>query len=130
MWSHYRPDVAQRVGRGIALLSHDRGSEWSAACSGRILPPEKTQHPFCRRLGGPQGRSWVAKNLVLTGIRSRTVQPVVSRYTDWDTRATSNLYRNRKTCRILLIKKIKYCGLVTSFGIRTVTKGIYLTHFS
>ena len=25
-WSHYRPVVAQRVGRGIALLFHDRGS--------------------------------------------------------------------------------------------------------
>jgi hypothetical protein len=25
-WSRYRPDVAQRVGRGIALLFHDRGT--------------------------------------------------------------------------------------------------------
>ena len=25
-WSHYRPGVAQRVGRGIALLFHDRGT--------------------------------------------------------------------------------------------------------
>jgi len=24
--SHYRPGVAQRVGRGIALLFHDRGT--------------------------------------------------------------------------------------------------------
>ena len=29
-WSRYRPGVAQRVGRGIALLLHDRGTrrEW------------------------------------------------------------------------------------------------------
>jgi len=26
MFSHYRPGVAQRVGRGIALLFHDRGT--------------------------------------------------------------------------------------------------------
>ena len=25
-WSRYRPGVAQRVGRGIALLFHDRGT--------------------------------------------------------------------------------------------------------
>ena len=25
-WSHYRPGVAQKVGRGIALLFHDRGA--------------------------------------------------------------------------------------------------------
>ena len=47
--------MAQRVGRGIALLFHDRGTrrgEWSAARPGRTLPPGKTQYPFYRRLGG------------------------------------------------------------------------------
>jgi len=39
-------------------------------------------------LAGPQGRSGRAENLVTTGIRSRTVQPLVSRYTDWATRPT------------------------------------------
>jgi len=43
------------------------------------LPPGKTWYPLYRRLGGPQGRSGQAENLVPTGIRSRTVQPVVSR---------------------------------------------------
>jgi len=62
------------------------GSEWSAARPGRTLPPGKTRYPFYSRLGGPQGRSGRAENLVLTGIRSRTVQPVVSRYTDGATR--------------------------------------------
>jgi len=59
------------------------GGEWSAVRPGRTLPPGKTPYPFYRRLGGPQGRSGRAENLVPTGIRSRTVQPVVSRYTDW-----------------------------------------------
>ena len=56
--------------------------EWSAARPGRTLRPGKTRYPLYRRLGGPQGRSGRAENLVPTGIRSRTVQPVVSRYTD------------------------------------------------
>jgi len=51
------------------------GDEWSAARPGRTLPPGKTRYPFYRGLGGPQGRSGRAENLVLTGIRSRTVQP-------------------------------------------------------
>ena len=67
------------------------GGEWWAARPGRTLPPGKTRYPFYRRLVGPQGRSGRAENLVPTGIRSRIVQPVVSRYTDWATRAT-NIY--------------------------------------
>ena len=58
--------MAQRVGRGIALLFHDRGTrrgEWSAARPGRTLPPEKSRYPFYRRLGGPQARSGRAENL-------------------------------------------------------------------
>jgi len=52
------------------------GSEWSAARLDRTLPPGKTRYPFYRRPGGPQGRSGRVENLVPTGIRSRTVQPV------------------------------------------------------
>jgi len=58
------------------------GGEWSAARPGRNLPPGKIRYPLYRRLRGPQGRSGQAENLVPTGIQSRTVQPVVSRYTD------------------------------------------------
>ena len=56
--------------------------EWSAARLDRTLPPGKARYPFYRKVGGPQGRSGRAENLVPTGIRYRTVQPVVSRYTD------------------------------------------------
>ena len=62
------------------------GGEWSAPRPGRTLPPGKTRYPLYRRLCGPQGRSGRAENLVPTAIRSRTVQPVVIRYTDWATR--------------------------------------------
>ena len=57
------------------------GGEWSVARPGRTLPTGKTWCLFYKRLGGPQVRSGRAENLVPTGIRSRTVQPVVSRYT-------------------------------------------------
>ena len=64
------------------------GGEWLAARPGRTLPPGKTRYSLYRRLGGPKGRSGRAENLVLTGIRSRTFQPVVSRYTNWATGPT------------------------------------------
>ena len=88
-WSRYKRGVAQRVGSGIALLFHYRCTkrrEWSAARPGRTLSPGKTRYSLYRRLGGPQGRSGREENLVPTGIRFRTVQPVVSCYTDWATR--------------------------------------------
>jgi len=69
-WSRYRPGVAQRVGTGIALLFHDRGTRrgWVVSSTPRPrLPPVKTWYPFYRRLGGPQGRSGRAENLVPTG---------------------------------------------------------------
>ena len=48
------------------------------------LRPGKTRYPLYRRLDGPQGRSGrVRKISPLPGFGPRTVQPVVSRYTDW-----------------------------------------------
>ena len=94
-WSGYRPGVAQRVGRGIALLFHDRGtrrSEGSAARPVRTLPLGKTRYPFYRRFGEPQGRSGqVRKFSPPPEFDPRTVQPVVSHYTDWATRPTDRL---------------------------------------
>jgi len=58
--------------------------EWSATRPGRTLPLGKTRYPLYRRLGGPQGQSGRAQHPVPTGIRSQTVQPVVSRYTECD----------------------------------------------
>jgi len=63
--------MAQRMGRGIALLFHDRSTRRGgglAACPDCTLPPGKTQYPFYRRLGGLQGWSGWADNLVPTGI--------------------------------------------------------------
>jgi len=71
------------------------GGEWSAARPGRTLPLRKTQYPFYRRLGGPQGQSGQAENLVPAGISSRTVQPVVIPYTNWANRPTSYLCKGK-----------------------------------
>ena len=67
------------MSRGIALLfSRTFGTRWCgrSATPRPPLPPGKTRYPLYRRLGGPQGQSGRAENLVPTGIRSRTVQPV------------------------------------------------------
>jgi hypothetical protein len=82
----YRPGVAQRVGRVIAVLLHDRGTRrWVSGqqhAPAALYPPGKTRYPLYRRLGGPHGRSERAEDLVPTGIWSRIIKPVVSRYTD------------------------------------------------
>ena len=70
------------------MIATLEGDELSAARPGRNLPLRKTRYSFYRRLGGPQGRSGRAENLVTTGTRFRTVQPVVSRYTDCATQPT------------------------------------------
>ena len=78
-WSRYRPGVAKRVGRSIALLFHDRGTRRGWVVSSTPRPrfnPGKDPVPIYRRLGGPQGRSGRAENLVPPGIRFRTVQPI------------------------------------------------------
>jgi len=54
------------------------GGEWSAAHPGCILPPGKTRYPFYKRLGGPQGRSGRAENLVPTRGRSKNRKVTVS----------------------------------------------------
>jgi len=68
------------VGRGIALHFHDRGTRrWvngQQHDQTALYPPGKNRYPFYRRLGGSQGRSGLAANLIPTGIRSRTVQYV------------------------------------------------------
>ena len=90
-WSRYRPGVAQRVGRSIALLFHDRGTRRGWVVSSTPRPhftPGKDPVPIVQEAGWPQGRFGRAENLVPTGIRSRTIQPVVSRYTDWATGST------------------------------------------
>ena len=90
-WSRYRPGVAQRVGRGIALLFHDRGTRrgWVVNSTPRsYFTHGKEPVPILQEARWAPGPVWTGEILVPTGIRSRTVQPVVSHYTDWATRPT------------------------------------------
>jgi hypothetical protein len=49
-----------------------------------VLPPGTTRYPLDTRLGGPQGRSGQVRIISPPpGFNPRTVQTVVSRYTDW-----------------------------------------------
>jgi len=56
------------------------GFEWSAARLGSTFTPEKDPVLILQESGWTPGPVWTgAENLVPTGIRSRTVQPAVSR---------------------------------------------------
>ena len=87
--------TARRGNRGIAQPFHDHGTRrwWRVSVTPRpLFTRGKTRFPLYRRLGGPQGRSvQVRKISPQPGFDPRTVQPVVSRYTDWATRPTMPL---------------------------------------
>ena len=73
-WSRHRPSVAQRVVSVITLLFHDRGTRrwWVVSSTPRPhFNLEKNQYPFYRRLGGPQGWSGRAENLVCARVCER-----------------------------------------------------------
>ena len=77
------PVVAQRVGRGIALLFHERCTRRRWVVSSTPWPyfsPGKDPVPIVQEAG------W--KNLAPPGLDPRVVQPVVSCYTDWANRST------------------------------------------
>ena len=61
-WSRYRPGVAQRVGRGTALLFHDRGTRrgWVVSSSpGRPhFTPRKDAVPILQEVGWAPGPVW------------------------------------------------------------------------
>jgi len=75
MRSRYRPGVAQRVGGGITVLFHDRGTRRGWVVSSTPRPhftPGKDPVPILQEAGWTPG-SGRAENLVPTGIRSQTV---------------------------------------------------------
>jgi len=102
------------------------GGEWSATRPGCTLPPGKTRYPFYRRLGGSQDRSGRAENLVPTGIRSRTVQPVVICYSDWATRPTDQCSTRNLGIDSLYTRAEKNHGKTWSSGLRTAIHFIYI----
>ena len=77
-WSRYRPGVAQRVGRGIALLFHDRGTRrgWvvSSTPQPHFTPRERPGTHFTGGWVGP--RDGLDGRKISSPPGSRTVQPV------------------------------------------------------
>ena len=60
-WSRYSPGVAQRVGRGIALLFHDRGTRrwWVVSSTPRPhFTPGKESVPILQEAGWHPGPVW------------------------------------------------------------------------
>ena len=60
-WSRYRAGVAQRVGRGIALLLHDRGTRrgWVVSSTPRpLFTPGKDPVPIVQEAGWAPGPVW------------------------------------------------------------------------
>ena len=78
---------AQRGSRDTALLFLTLaldGSGWSMPQPSHLNPGKETPYPLYRRLGGAQGQSWcVWKILTPMEFNPWTVQPVVSRYTNY-----------------------------------------------
>ena len=63
-WSCYRPGVAQRVGRGIALLFHDRGigRGWVVSSTPRPhFTPWKDPVPILQEAGWVAGPVWTGR---------------------------------------------------------------------
>ena len=61
-WSRYRPGVAHRVGRGIALLFHDRGTRRGWVVSSTPRPhftSGKDQVPILQEAGWAPGPVWM-----------------------------------------------------------------------
>jgi len=60
-WSRYRPGVAQRTGRVIALLFHDRGTRKGWVVSSTLQPyftPGKDPVPILKEAGWVPGSVW------------------------------------------------------------------------
>ena len=61
MWSRYRPGVAHTMGRGIALLFHDRGTRRGWVVSSTPRPhftPGKDPVPIVQEAGWAPGPVW------------------------------------------------------------------------
>jgi hypothetical protein len=83
--SHYRPELAYRVDRGIVIPFRDLSArkEWVVSTKPRPLHPREIPGIHVQEVGWAPGPVWTcAKNLAPTGFDPRTVQPVASPLTD------------------------------------------------
>jgi hypothetical protein len=87
--SRYRPELAYRVDRGIALLFRDLGARrgWVVSTTPRPpLYPREKPGTHLQEAGWAPQPAWTCASP--PGFDPRTVQSVVSCYTDWATRPT------------------------------------------
>ena len=79
-WSRYRPGVVQRVGRGLALLLHDRGTrrEWVVSITSRphFTPGQRPGTHFTGGWVGPRAGLDGRKISSTPGFDPRAVQPI------------------------------------------------------
>jgi hypothetical protein len=78
-------EMASMVGSGIALPFLDRGIRRGSVVNSTPQPhftPGKDPVPIVQEAGWAPGPVWTAENRAPPGFDPRTVQPVVSRYTD------------------------------------------------
>jgi hypothetical protein len=89
-WPRYRPGMAQRVGRVAALLFRDLGTRRGQRHAPAVLYPRERPGTHCTGawVGPRADLDRCGKSRPPPGFDPRTVQPVVSRYTDWATRPT------------------------------------------
>ena len=106
--------MAQRVGRGIALLFHDRGNrrgEWSAALPGRTLTPGKDPVPILQEAGWAPGSVW-------TGGKCRPHQDLIPVGT-WSVAIPTELPGPHICCEkasLVLILLSFFCLMFSSVG--------------
>ena len=111
-WSRYRPGVAQRVGRGIALLFHDRGTRKECVVSSTPRPhftPGKEPIPILQEAGWAPGPVW-------TGGKSRPHRDSIP---DRPARSQS-LYRLSYPAHIYVIKSNDYFFVPMRFSMYTI----------
>ena len=81
---HENPGRDRKYTSTLSLTSPTDGRVWSAPRPGRFIPGKKRQYSLHRRLYGAEGRSGeVRKISAPPGFDPVTVQPVVSRYTEY-----------------------------------------------
>jgi hypothetical protein len=112
---------------------------WSQPHDPAASTPGKYPLPIVQETGWDPGPVWTGEeNLVPTGIRSQTVQPVVSRYTDWAIRAIRDKVKGLIMKPMMVYRataftnhgQINICCLsVTSLMKAWVTETIYLNWF-
>jgi hypothetical protein len=89
-WSCYRPVVAQRVGRGIALLFHDRGTRrgWVVSSTAWLhFTPGKDPVTILQEAGWAPGPVW-------TGGKSRPNRDSIP------DRSARSIYNKKRNCSV------------------------------